>query len=197
MLSPSANTPVPSAGRSAKRSFTTTGSKAPTTPEPTPNTKVSPTIAENPGESGRGSSRSRSWRGTSRSPCAHRFVAAAGRPGARTAPCTGRAPSPGDQRGVVDPEVVLDLRQQRPDRGQLRSDREGPREQPDEDCPRALHDPAQRVLAVPCTTVLVSSPIPLADTVTTSPGSRNVGGIMNVPQPAGVPVIRQSPGSSV
>ena len=52
-LSPSANTPVPSAGRSAKRSFTTTGSKAPTTPEPTPNTKVSATIAENPGESGR------------------------------------------------------------------------------------------------------------------------------------------------
>ena len=198
-LSPSANTPVPSAGRSAKRSFTTTGSNAPTTPEPTPNTKVSATIAENPGESGR--------RTVAIAIVARHQPVAVRTSVRRSSRATGSANSPMHRtgtvtsrpaRGVVDPEVVLDLRQQRPDRGQLRSDREGAREQPDEeDCPRAPHDPAQRVLAVPCTTGLVSSPIPLADTVTTSPGSRNRGGTMNVPQPAGVPVIRQSPGSSV
>jgi hypothetical protein len=39
--------------------------------------------------------------------------------------------------------------------------------------------------------------MPLAETVTMSPGWRKRGGSMKVPQPAGVPVIKQSPGSSV
>ena len=51
--------------------------------------------------------------------------------------------------------------------------------------------------ALPATAGLVSSPMPLAETVTVSPGVRNRGGFMNVPQPAGVPVMRQSPGSRV
>ena len=37
--------------------------------------------------------------------------------------------------------------------------------------------------------------MPLADTVTVSPGCRKRGGTMKVPHPAGVPVMRQSPGS--
>ena len=53
------------------------------------------------------------------------------------------------------------------------------------------------VRAVPATTGLVSSPIPEAETVTTSPGLRKAGGSMKVPQPRGVPVERTSPGRSV
>ena len=143
-LSPSANTPVPRAGRSEKRSFTTTGSKAPTTPEPTPNTKVSTTIAENPGESGR---RTVAIAIVARhQPIAVRTSVRSQQPGDRER----EQPHAQDghrheeaRGGVVDSEVVLDLRQQRSDRGQLRSHREGPREQPEEeDCPRAPHDPS-------------------------------------------------------
>ena len=53
------------------------------------------------------------------------------------------------------------------------------------------------VRAVPATTGFVSSPIPEAETVTTSPGLRKAGGSMNVPQPRGVPVESTSPGRSV
>ena len=43
----------------------------------------------------------------------------------------------------------------------------------------ALGGGHSRVRAVPCTTGFVSSPIPLADTVTVSPGCRNRGGPAN------------------
>src|SRR3990172_10369696 len=59
------------------------------------------------------------------------------------------------------------------------------------DAGKATH----RVRAVPWTTGLVSSPMPLAETVTVSPGIRNCGGSMNVPQPAGGPRYTESPPS--